>query len=50
MSMKRTILTWGPIVGAVSITLMLATLALADRIGFGHSEKREFVGGVRAGM
>ena len=37
MSMKRTILTWGPIVGAVSITLMLATLALADRIGFGHS-------------
>ena len=37
MSMKRTILTWGPIVGGVSICVMLATLQLSDRIGFEHS-------------
>jgi hypothetical protein len=34
MSMKRTILTWGLIAGVVSISMMLATLPFADRIGF----------------
>jgi len=36
MSMKRTILTWGLIAGVVSISMMLATLPFADRIGFEH--------------
>lgn len=36
MSMKRTILTWGLIAGLCSISVMLATLPLADRIGFEH--------------
>jgi hypothetical protein len=34
MSMKRTILTWGLIAGVVSISMMLATMPFADRIGF----------------
>ncbi len=37
MSMKRTILTWGLIAGVVSISLMLATMPLGERIGFEHS-------------
>ena len=34
MSPKRTILTWGLIAGVVSISMMLATMPFADRIGF----------------
>ena len=37
MSTKRTILTWGLIAGAVSISLMLATMPLGERVGFEHS-------------
>ena len=37
MSTKRTILTWGLIAGVVSISLMLATMPLGERIGFEHS-------------
>ncbi|MBP7586606.1 MAG: DUF4199 domain-containing protein [Thermoanaerobaculia bacterium] len=36
MSPKRTILTWGLIAGAVSISMMLATMPFVDRIGFEH--------------
>ncbi len=36
MSMKRTILTWGLMTGVVSISLMLATLPIGDRIGLEH--------------
>lgn len=37
MSMQRTILTWGLIAGVVSISLMLASMPLGERIGFEHS-------------
>lgn len=37
MSTKRTILTWGLIAGVVSISLMLATMPLGERIGYAYS-------------
>jgi Protein of unknown function (DUF4199) len=38
MSMKRTVLTWGLISGGVSTSLVLATTAFADAIGFDKAE------------
>jgi hypothetical protein len=38
MSMKRTVLTWGLISGAVCTGLVLATTAFADAIGFDKAE------------
>jgi Zn-dependent protease with chaperone function len=38
MSMKRTVLTWGLISGAVSAGLLLATIPFADAIGFDKGE------------
>jgi hypothetical protein len=35
--MKKTILTFGLISGAIASVLMVATVPFADRIGFGHS-------------
>ena len=35
--MKKTILTFGLISGAVISVLMIATVPFADRLGFGHS-------------
>ena len=35
--MKKTILTFGLISGAIISVLMIATVPFADRIGFGHS-------------
>lgn len=38
MPMKKTVLTFGLISGAVSSVMMLATLPFIDRIGFDHGE------------
>jgi hypothetical protein len=35
--MKKTVLTFGLISGAISSLLMVATIPFADKIGFGHS-------------
>ena len=35
--MKKTVLTFGLISGAISSVLMVATIPFADKIGFGHS-------------
>ena len=38
MSMKKTVLTFGLISGAISAVMMLATVPFADRIGFDRGE------------
>lgn len=38
MSMKRIVITWGLISGGLSAGLLLATIPLADRIGFDKGE------------
>jgi Protein of unknown function (DUF4199) len=44
MSMKKTVLTFGVISGLVSSAMMLATLPLLDRIGFGRAEILGYTG------
>jgi hypothetical protein len=36
--MKKTVLTWGLISGAISISLMLVMMAFIDRVGFDRAE------------
>ena len=38
MSMKKTVLTWGLITGAISIVLMLGSMAVTARTGFENAE------------
>jgi hypothetical protein len=43
-SMKKTVLTFGLISGAVSAAMMLVTLRFADRIGFDREEILGYAG------